>query len=239
MKRGWCLEAKNHWSAEGYWASYSDLMAGVLLVFAVAAASAWIEFQARLVQPTQTMKQWQQASQRLCTDESLKQGTAIRIDCSTGTLLISEESLRYETSKTELSENGRAVLSKIVPLYLERYLAAVCGQEPDCESLKGIEISGHTDATGSFQLNGQIGSERATRVLDFMTTEPVFERFHVLLRAKAFTTGYADTRPPSGRQRRNDAWDEARRIEVQIHFDAERVLRDVNRVLSELENGRH
>ena len=236
MRQGWSLNTKSHWSAEGYWASYSDLMAGVLLVFAVAAASAWIDFQSRLVKPTQTMSQWQEASRRLCEDETLQQD-AIRIDCSTGTLLISERSLQYETARTELSDRGKSVLSSAVPIYLRRYLAAVCGGKTNCESLKGVEVSGHTDATGSYQLNGEIGSARATRVLDFMMASEAFQEFHVLLRTKAYTTGYADTKPPSGQAYRDAAWSDARRIEIQVHFDAERLLRDVSHVLSEMRNG--
>lgn len=237
MKRGWKAGHDAGWSSEGYWASYSDLMAGVLLVFAVAAAAAWIEFRTGMVKPTETLRNWQNANQRLCNDPELEAGQAIEVDCSTGRLLISERSLRYETAATELPTEGRDVLARVVPLYLQRYLASVCEGRTDCEALKGIEVSGHTDETGSYQLNGRLGGERAQRVLDYMMSSASFSAFHSLLREKAFTTGYADTRAPDGGPRTVGRRDDARRIEIQVHFDGEKLLRDVNKILQELDRG--
>lgn len=227
MKGRWRAQAKHDWSPEGYWASYSDLMAGILLVFAVAAAAARIDLIRGVLEPTKPLKDWQEAASRLCADPEL-QDAAVQVDCSTGTLLISEQSLRYALSSTDLPQAGSDVLARIVPRYLDRYLAVVCSGAPDCEQLKGIEVSGHTDATGNREINDVIGSERARKVLDFMRTAPAFERHSRLLSDKAYISGFADTRPPSGEIRRVGDWQDARRIEIQVRFDAEAVLKNVN-----------
>jgi outer membrane protein OmpA-like peptidoglycan-associated protein len=235
VKKRWAAQSKHDWSPEGYWASYSDLMAGILLVFAVAAAAARIDLIRGVLEPTKPLRDWQEAATRLCSDPGLKD-EAVQVDCSTGTLLISEKSLRYDLSSTELKPAGREVLARIVPRYLDRYLEVVCAGKSDCSQLQGIEISGHTDATGDRGVNDIIGSERARRVLEYMRLAPEFEKYSQLISDKGFTSGFADTRPPHGEYRRDGQWDEARRIEIQVRFDAETVLQNLNKAIERAAN---
>ena len=172
----------------------------------------------------------------MCADPALRDD-AVQVDCSTGTLLISEKSLQYELSSTELGPGGRDVLARVVPRYLDRYLDVVCDGASDCPQLKAIEVSGHTDATGGRDVNDIIGSERARRVLEYMRAAPAFEKHSRLILDKGYTSGFADTRPPHGDERRPGQWQEARRIEVQVRFDAEAVLANVNEAIRRATHG--
>lgn len=231
-RKEWGVERTDRWSGEGYWASYSDLMAGILLVFAVAAASSWIEFHRRMVEPTQPLIEWQQLLNRLCQDQTLNTGIT-RVDCETGSLILSEASLRYARGSTELSDEGRQLLRGVVPLYL----SAVQKHLPDLEeNLVGIEISGHTDLSGDYGSNSYISRERAGKVLLFLLDAQECLPFRPLLRRKGFASGYADSRSPRDAERPTDPreWPEARRIEIQVHLDQATILRKLKQMLDSL-----
>lgn len=219
---------------DGFWASYCDLMAGLLLVFAVAAATSWMEFRQRMVEPTEPLREWQRFLDSVCQDEYFSSDPRIVVDCETGTLIITEASLSYARSAVELPQAGRLVLVEVVPKYLEKVTQYLTGRV----QIKGIEIVGHTDSTGDYGSNSYISRERAGRVLLFLVDAPELARFRALLMTKAYATGYANSRPPRGRSL-GDAildWPEARRIEVQVHIDKTSILRDIKRLLDSLAN---
>ena len=91
MKRKqWHLEGVDGELVDGYWASYSDLMAGILLVFAVAAAFTWIEFNRNVVESTAVLDEWRQFLDSVCENPNLQTDNT-RVDCETGILIISNE----------------------------------------------------------------------------------------------------------------------------------------------------
>lgn len=232
MKRKqWHLQKHSVWSPEGYWASYSDLMAGILLVFAVASAGSMMMLKKMVLEPTESLRQWQEFVTGMCTDPGLNTQNA-RVDCNTGRLIISEESLRFGLNKTDLKPEGQEVLLSIVPDYLDR----VRQYKGFDERLKGIEISGHTDATGEFQTNVDIGTARAANVLKFLIESPQMKSHAGLLKEKAFSAGYADTVPPIAipRERRPENWPDARRIEIQIHLDDAEILKELKNLLDKI-----
>ncbi|MDM7995628.1 MAG: OmpA family protein [Acidobacteriota bacterium] len=227
-RKQWHIQKHSAWSPEGYWASYSDLMAGILLVFAVASAGSMIMIHKQLVEPTEPLRKWQEFVQGMCTDPSLNTRHS-KVDCNTGRLIITEESLRYELNETVLKPEGKAILISIIPNYLDR----IRNYEGFEERLKSIEVSGHTDSTGDFDDNVYIGSTRAANVLNFLIAEPQMERHSKLLKDKAFSSGYADTVPPSSTSRvmGSKNWPDARRIEIQIHLDEAGILKELKTML--------
>lgn len=229
MKRKpWRVEKNSTWSPEGYWASYSDLMAGILLVFAVASVGSMIVTYKQLVEPTMPLQQWQEFVHGMCNDQSLRTKHS-KVDCDTGRLIIQQDSLRFALNKTELNQEGKDVLMRIIPNYLDK-IRNYKGFESRLES---IEISGHTDSTGDFKDNVYVGSARAANVLNFLIEEPRMTRHSALLQKKAFSAGYADTVPPTssrlGQHGRN--WPDARRIEIQIHLKESSILRELMKML--------
>lgn len=220
--------------ADGYWASYSDLMAGLLLVFTVAAATSWMEFRHRMIEPTEPLREWQRFLDSICQDEFFRSDPRIQVDCETGTLIITEASLSFERSAVELPEAGKRILVEVVPKYLDKVARYLTGRV----LIEGIEVAGHTDSTGDYGSNSYISRERAGRVLLFLVDAPELAPFRGLLLANGYATGYADSRPPRSGARppegRSLDWPEARRIEVQVHIDKTSILRDLKRLLDNL-----
>ncbi len=226
--------AEDDSSADGYWASYSDLMAGLLLVFAVAAATSWMDFQQRMIEPTEPLWEWQRFLDSICQDEYFRSDPRIRVDCGTGTLIVTEASLSYERSAVELPESAKRILVEVAPKYLDKVTQYLTGRV----QIEGIEIAGHTDSTGDYGSNSYISRERAGRVLLFLVDAPELARFRELLTAKGYATGYADSRPPRAEAPGEQGldWPEARRIEVQVHIDKTSILRDIKQLLDSLMN---
>ena len=103
-------------SEEGvsFWAAYSDLMAGILMVFAIVAVSAQYDFQMQFQEPRKLLEEWEKL-EKIC-EEFEEEG--IKAKCSNGTLVFSEDALRFDFNKVELSTAGEQILTDVVPRYL-------------------------------------------------------------------------------------------------------------------------
>ena len=238
MNGDWGIESDSDAEDTNYWASYSDLMAGILLVFALAAAASWVELRQSLVKPTETLNAWQEYLNSLCASTELavlRAEGAVDIDCEIGRLVISESSLRYPLNGVQLSEEGERLLERVVPPYLAIVRNSLASH-PSVE-LEGVEISGHTDSTGDLRTNSYIGRDRAGRVYVFLMESPVFEPFRDLLDERGYTSGFRDSRPPEGVARGGET-ELARRIEIQVRIKNVSVLRDLRRLLNQLTRAR-
>ena len=249
LKR-WHLESQDGETVDGYWASYSDLMAGILLVFAVAATFTWIEFNRNVIESTLVLDEWRQFLETVCKDPGLKSDNT-RVDCETGILILSDEALRFERGSADLSEAGRQLLVDTVPMYLHVYEIAMNKYEGLGARITGIEVSGHTDSTGNYGVNNYISRERAGRVLAFLTgTEQedndapldrpsvqgcplVLGDYRQFLKQCGYSAGYANRRPPNTDTEPDEQvnWPDARRIEIQIQFDHAGILSEVKQQL--------
>lgn len=234
----WSVEPESDVSQTSYWASYSDLMAGILLVFALAAVTSSYLLKSSLVEPTQTLNAWDAYLNAVCADErlqTLETEGVISIDCDTGGLVLSEASLRYPNGSTELSDEGKSLLERVVPVYL-RTVQAHLDPEHSID-INGIEISGHTDSTGDYGSNTWFSRERAGKVFEFLRTSPALAAFRSLLENKAYTAGYADSRPPLGILRGGESA-VARRIELQVQIENVSILRDLRALLNQITGAR-
>jgi len=174
------------------------------------------------------MKEWETIVSEICHDKDLREIENVSVDCETGALIISEESLRFKFGKTELGEDAEIVLKKAVPAYFN----IVYRYPQFLEKIKLIEISGHTDREDTTGANPWISRERAGKVLEFLLKEPDMKSFRKLLKDKAMTAGYADTQYPDVCN--YDQCAAARRVEITIRLDDTGVLRDFVRILREI-----
>lgn len=213
---------------ETFWASYSDLMAGLLMIFALTTVITLLDIGKRLVEPTQLVMEWEKIVEDICHDRELNRIENVMVDCNTGALVISEKSLRFRFGRTELGKDAEAILRQAVPKYLEivhRYPRFL-------EKIKTIEISGHTDRADIRGANPYISRERAGQVLDYLKREPDMEPYQYLLKDKAITAGYSDTLFPE--KCIDERCDEARRVEITIRLDDANVLRDFLKILRQI-----
>lgn len=150
-----------------FWASYSDLMAGMLLVFVLLLVVALFHF-AEFTERKQEVLDAQQAKmesfallqQRLI--ESLSNAfeeETVSIDPNTGVLQIGSAILFGEGEFT-LRPEGR---SRLVVIF-EAYVRVVLDPEFK-DFIKQIEIEGHTNTNGTYLHNLELSQKRALAVM--------------------------------------------------------------------------
>ena len=215
-------------SSETFWASYSDLMAGLLMIFTLTTVITLLDIGERLIKPTEGVREWEQVVEEICNDNDLKKIDNVQVDCKTGALIISEKSLRFPFGSTDLGEEAKAALRIAVPKYLE----IVQRYQKFLERIELIEISGHTDKFDTRNANPFISRERAGQVLEFLLNEPAMTPYWDLLKEKAMTAGYSATRFPTACLEEKCA--EARRVEISIRLSETDVLREFLDILKQV-----
>ena len=76
-----------------FWASYSDLMAGLLMIFTLTTIITLLDIGTRLAEPTNVVKEWSEVVEKICQDQDLNQMENVDVDCNTGALIISDKNL--------------------------------------------------------------------------------------------------------------------------------------------------
>ena len=213
---------------ETFWASYSDLMAGLLMIFALTTVITILDIGTRLIEPTKVVKEWEKVLDEICHDPDLAKMENVKIDCNTGALIISDEHLRFGFANTVLGQEAEKVLRKAVPKYMD-----VIFRYPQFLNLiEVVEISGHTDRKDARGANPYLSRERAGQVLEFLFREPLMAPYKNYLRSKAVTAGYSDTRFPS--ECLEETCAAARRVEIAIHLNDREVLKEFLRILKQI-----
>lgn len=89
----------------------------------------------------------------------------IDINRQTGEITL-DSSILFEFDKSELSDEGKDVLTKFVNIY-----AAVLLNDKFAGLVDGIVVEGHTDSQGTDEINIPLSEARAKNVLDFCLSE--------------------------------------------------------------------
>ena len=200
-------------TAETFWASYSDLMAGLLMIFALTTVMTLLDIGHRLVKPTEGVREWMQIVDAICNEKELQNIENVEVNPKTGALVISEKSLRFKFGETDLGEDAKNALRKAVPKYME-----IIHRYPKfLDRIEMIEISGHTDRSDKNNANPWYSRERAGQVLSFLLTEPAMASYCGILKEKSVTSGYAATIFPESCN--EDKCAEARRVEIAIRLN--------------------
>ncbi len=200
-------------TAETFWASYSDLMAGLLMIFALTTVMTLLDIGHRFVKPTEGVREWMQIVDAICNEKELKNIENVEVNPKTGALVISEKSLRFGFGKTDLGEEAKSTLRLAVPKYME-----IVHRYPKfLDRIEIIEISGHTDRFDKNNGNPWFSRERAGQVLSFLLTEPAMAPYLDILKEKSVTSGYAATIFPESCE--EDRCAEARRVEIIIRLN--------------------
>ncbi len=215
-------------SAETFWASYSDMMAGLLMIFTLTTVITLLDIGERLVKPTEGVREWEQVVNEICHDKDLNEIENVQVDCQTGALVISEKSLRFGFARTDLGDEAKDALRRAVPKYLE-----IIHRYPKfLERVEMIEISGHTDRDDTGNGNPYVSRERAGQVMAFLMSEPNLSEYRDLIKSKAMTAGYSATMFPDSCDK--DRCAEARRVEITIRLSETDMLREFIDILNQV-----
>jgi chemotaxis protein MotB len=135
-----------------------------------------------------------------------REGLSVEIDEINGVLRLTEDAVRFEPSSSDLVGEAlinvnkiAAALMSVLPNYSACFEAAGGQTCPEgrTTTVETVFIEGHTDKTGSDELNWQLSSQRAVntyRAID--ASQPVLRQlFNRAGRQLISVSGYAATRP--------------------------------------------
>ena len=210
--------------------SYSDLISGLLLIFALSTVAMMAGVSQGFAKPMEITRKWHKTIQELVGDPTLKSIKGVAIDKKTGALVISSDHLQFRFNDSRLGDQGMDLLREVVPKYL-----SIVRSKPGLEEfIEVIEIAGHTDLRDATGANPQVSRNRAASVYNFLIAEPVMDEHRTFLKQNTITVGYADTRYPQKDVCPDDECEKARRVEITIRLKSAEVLGEIANALEEL-----
>ena len=169
-----------------FWISFSDLMAGMLIIFILLFIFKLYDVQGSKEEALEIKEENQQLQEELESAKAkvvelsrtrikiitlLKEkfdeaGIEIYMDPKTGTIEL-KEGVLFDRSKSEIKKEGEEFLERFIPIYLEILL----DNEEINSKISEIIIEGHTDDNGEYIYNLNLSQSRATSVLSFLMNE--------------------------------------------------------------------
>jgi outer membrane protein OmpA-like peptidoglycan-associated protein len=146
----------------GTWLSISDLMAGLLMVFAlllIVTLAQLFEFQE------------QSKSNRIIIVEEIQKGlerVGIKSQIDTQGTLSLLEGLHFEPDSAEINSKGREFLKKLIPVYSQ----AIFTNAETADEVNYLIIEGHSDKTEGSKYAMSLSIRRAEAVSNYIESTP-------------------------------------------------------------------
>jgi outer membrane protein OmpA-like peptidoglycan-associated protein len=227
---------------QDYWLSYSDVMAGLLMVFVLlllVAAARFNEAGRELDQVKGAvigMVQTMAVRDSIIRDlQQVSSGRLITIDTVTAAIRLSDSSaVLFEQDDDRLRPEGRAIVSQLA----QDYLPVVVRNDRYRNHLREIVVEGHTNDDGSFRYNMDLSQRRAYAVLRHFFQESgeqdraLLERY-LTARGRSYSEVICVDGSTAFPADCLDGVDKvrSRRIEVLFRLDDEEVVREVRTLL--------
>lgn len=145
----------------GYWKSYSDMMAALLLVFILIVTMAL----GKVAEQNRTIEESLGVKRELIEDLDNALSGYVTVDPGTGDIRFKSDIL-FAYNKDELMPNGKAFLNDFIPRYLDVILS-----DKYIDKIAEVIIEGHTDTDGGYTFNLQLSQARALSVAKFVVGE--------------------------------------------------------------------
>ena len=236
-----------------YWMSYSDLMAGLvlifilLLVFFIAQKKDEFEKQQKELEDqkaqmtvldrdvTRVLGIREEILRRVKTRFEAA-GSNVTFDDSTGAIRLGSNIL-FEEGEAKLSKEGRATLDRVIPLYYE----ALLGDERLRQHVDQIVFEGHTNSNFSgdddpdraYLFNLRLSQKRAYEAMEYVIEEGVGDEYNAkkLLAANGYSSSrliYMDV------EKKQEDKERSRRIEIRFRLKDERSLNQLKHMFERL-----
>jgi outer membrane protein OmpA-like peptidoglycan-associated protein len=173
--------AEEHESDE--WLSVSDLMAGLLMVFALLVVTT-------LFQLKQTQEE--NKNKRIVIIKALQQqfnerGINAQVNPETGDITLLD-SVLFDINQSELKAEGILFLNQFLPVYGETLF-----KDPTISNeITRIIIEGHTSSEGSTQHNMSLSLKRANSVFDYINQLQFDQRVDLVNKIQVAGRGFLD-----------------------------------------------
>ena len=149
-----------------------------------------------------------------------------KVDPNSGDIML-DSAVFFETGRSVIKEEGKALLDRFVPVYLNVLL-----REEYADYLGEIIIEGHTDSSGSYDSNLKLSQDRALQVALYCLNMPSLtsaqkSRLQQILTAKG--RSYADLVYDENGIEDADA---SRRVEFKFSLKDAEMIAEMNRILA-------
>jgi len=144
--------------------SFSDLMAGLLMVFALLLLAALFHYQSGVEGVREVLSIRQEVIEQL-REMAMAEGRLVEVD-EEGTVRFRENVL-FAQGSAEVSPEGRQQLRA----FADSYLAILIGNPRFRAQLRAIVIEGHTNDDGSYEINLALSQARAFSVMMVLLQE--------------------------------------------------------------------
>lgn len=226
-RSGWGAEAPE----QEYWLSYSDLMAGLLMIFALMLLAALHHYGGIIDEAGNV------ASTRLAIVKKLQaiaDSTGVSVDPITGTVRFPDGVL-FAQDQAAIQDRGRDQLDR----FAGRYFGLLLGDTAIRKEIKAIVIEGHTNDDAGYMYNLDLSQRRAFAVMQhLLVNAPDYE---AELKEYVTASGRSYSQPvcsvdgkvhlgypcPTGQVDKV----RSRRIEVQFRLKDEELLERIRRLL--------
>jgi flagellar motor protein MotB len=243
---------------ENYFVSMTDMMVGVLFIFIIMLMIFALDFRRTTDVQEDALKVAQDVARRLdaleadvragiarmekafsdrrkllqdIRDQLAAEGLSVEIDEANGVLRLTEDAVRFATSRADLVGRNKEnvgkiarVLGRVLPNYAPCDTAS---GTPICHDLEGaaietLFIEGHTDTTGNDVDNWSLSTARAISTYrEIIAVAPTLRRLLNQRREEIVSvSGYSSTRPIDPRSDR-EAWGRNRRIDLRFVMETD------------------
>ena len=142
--------------------------------------------------------------------------------------IVLDSAVFFETAKSEIKPEGRALLDRFIPVYLDVLLS-----DEYRDFLGEIIIEGHTDSTGSYDNNLKLSQERALQVALYVLNMPgLTSQQKALLQQILTATGKSWADLIYGENGLEDA-EASRRVEFKFSLRDADMIEEMQRILQE------
>lgn len=222
MKRWRSRDFLSHESHEQeYWLSYSDLMAGLLMVFALMLFSALHHYQRRVVEVRDILEVRREIAASL--RETFGDHPALEVDSATGVVRFRDQIL-FEEGSAVLRTAGQSQLRE----FATQYFAVVLEHQKYLEQLEEIVVEGHTNDNGSYIYNLRLSQDRAYAVMVYLLTHadlPEKAQDYVTANGRSYSRMVLTSEGLPDKER-------SRRIEIRFRLKDEDAIRRIMERLS-------
>lgn len=227
-----------------FWISYSDLMAGILIIFILLFVFKIFDFEKQKTEAMQAKHEAEIIKEEL--DETKKvvlelsstrskiiemlqeefenENIGITVDPSTGAIKL-KDSILFDTGESELKNEGKTFLKEFIPTYINILLS----DKEIRDQIAEIIIEGHTDNVGTYIYNLELSQDRAFSVAEYLLSDNVNYDYKEEFKTYITVNGksYSDLIYINGVIDLNSS----RRVEVKFRLKEEETLLEISRQL--------
>lgn len=229
---------------EGYWVSYTDLMSGLVIIFALVLmvsifnmqnvyeeARKAVDEKNAAIQKQRDMIEEVSGVKNKIIGELVKtfkdSNLDLEVDTQSGAIRFSG-GVFFSTNSTEITPQGKKYLEEFIPTYISILLS-----EQFSNDVSQIIVEGHTDTEGGYLYNLNLSQGRALSVVQeiYLPSFPNFKNKDSL--SKVITAnGRSYSIPILDKNGKIDA-DKSRRVEFKFRLKDEKVLEKIQNMVTE------